>query len=89
MTVFGDYDVDGATSSALIKRFFHGAGVDLHLLQHGSDEMLLDVLFARHAFAGEQFVDPLFDRQNEAGRQPNREMVLRAGGGGVYIRRSG
>ncbi|MBU6475538.1 MAG: single-stranded-DNA-specific exonuclease RecJ, partial [Alphaproteobacteria bacterium] len=29
--VFGDYDVDGATSSALLKRFFKALGADLHI----------------------------------------------------------
>jgi single-stranded-DNA-specific exonuclease len=29
VAVFGDYDVDGATSSALLRRFFHAAGRDL------------------------------------------------------------
>ena len=29
MAVFGDYDVDGATSSALLKRFFRTIGVDV------------------------------------------------------------
>jgi single-stranded-DNA-specific exonuclease len=29
ITVFGDYDVDGATSSALLKRFFASIGVDI------------------------------------------------------------
>ncbi len=29
--VFGDYDVDGATSSALLKRFFKSLGVELHI----------------------------------------------------------
>jgi len=29
VAVFGDYDVDGATSSALLKRFFRAAGADL------------------------------------------------------------
>lgn len=31
VTVFGDYDVDGATSSAVIKRYFDAAGVDLQI----------------------------------------------------------
>jgi single-stranded-DNA-specific exonuclease len=31
VAVFGDYDVDGATSSALLKRFFRAAGVDLRI----------------------------------------------------------
>jgi single-stranded-DNA-specific exonuclease len=29
IAVFGDYDVDGATSSALLKRFFRSIGIDL------------------------------------------------------------
>ena len=29
ITVFGDYDVDGATSSALLKRFFSAIGVNI------------------------------------------------------------
>ncbi len=29
IVVFGDYDVDGATSSALFKRYFHDIGLDL------------------------------------------------------------
>ena len=29
VAVFGDYDVDGATSSALLRRFFRAAGSDL------------------------------------------------------------
>jgi single-stranded-DNA-specific exonuclease len=29
VAVFGDYDVDGATSSALLRRFFRAAGADL------------------------------------------------------------
>jgi len=29
VAVFGDYDVDGATSSALLKRFFRAAGADI------------------------------------------------------------
>lgn len=29
LAVFGDYDVDGATSSAILKRFFEAIGVDL------------------------------------------------------------
>lgn len=29
IAVFGDYDVDGATSSALLKRFFRAIGIDL------------------------------------------------------------
>lgn len=29
IAVFGDYDVDGATSSALFKRYFHDIGLDL------------------------------------------------------------
>ena len=29
ITVFGDYDVDGATSSALLKRFFRDLGIDV------------------------------------------------------------
>jgi single-stranded-DNA-specific exonuclease len=29
IAVFGDYDVDGATSSALLKRFFRAVGVDI------------------------------------------------------------
>lgn len=29
IVVFGDYDVDGATSSALLKRYFHDVGLDL------------------------------------------------------------
>lgn len=28
ITIFGDYDVDGATSSALLKRFFRDVGID-------------------------------------------------------------
>lgn len=31
IAVFGDYDVDGATSSALLKRFFRAAGSDLRI----------------------------------------------------------
>ncbi|MEK9679680.1 MAG: DHH family phosphoesterase, partial [Rhodospirillaceae bacterium] len=31
IAVFGDYDVDGATSSALLKRFFRTLGVDLRI----------------------------------------------------------
>lgn len=31
IAVFGDYDVDGATSSALLKRFFRALGVDLRV----------------------------------------------------------
>lgn len=31
IAVFGDYDVDGATSSALLKRFFGALGVDLRI----------------------------------------------------------
>ena len=31
IAVFGDYDLDGATSSALLKRFFRAVGVDLRL----------------------------------------------------------
>ncbi len=31
IAVFGDYDVDGATSSALLKRFFRTVGVDLRI----------------------------------------------------------
>ena len=31
MAVFGDYDVDGATSSALLKRFFDAVGGDLRI----------------------------------------------------------
>jgi len=31
VAVFGDYDVDGATSSALVKRFFRALGVDLRI----------------------------------------------------------
>jgi single-stranded-DNA-specific exonuclease len=31
ITVFGDYDVDGATSSALLKRFFAAIGVDVNI----------------------------------------------------------
>lgn len=31
IAVFGDYDVDGATSSALLKRFFRALGVDLRI----------------------------------------------------------
>lgn len=31
LAVFGDYDVDGATSSALLKRFFSAVGADLRI----------------------------------------------------------
>jgi len=31
IAVFGDYDVDGATSSALLKRFFRAVGIDVRL----------------------------------------------------------
>lgn len=31
VAVFGDYDVDGATSSALLKRFFNAVGADLRI----------------------------------------------------------
>jgi single-stranded-DNA-specific exonuclease len=31
ITVFGDYDVDGATSSALLKRFFAAIGVEINI----------------------------------------------------------
>lgn len=31
VAVFGDYDVDGATSSALLKRFFKGVGHDIRI----------------------------------------------------------
>jgi single-stranded-DNA-specific exonuclease len=31
ITIFGDYDVDGATSSALLKRFFVAIGVDANI----------------------------------------------------------
>ncbi len=31
ITVFGDYDVDGATSSALLKRFFEALGIDISI----------------------------------------------------------
>ena len=31
VAVFGDYDVDGATSSALLKRFWRAAGSDLNI----------------------------------------------------------
>lgn len=31
ITVFGDYDVDGATSSALLKKYFRGVGVDVDI----------------------------------------------------------
>jgi len=31
ITVFGDYDVDGATSSALLKRFFAAIGVEVNI----------------------------------------------------------
>lgn len=31
VAVFGDYDVDGATSSALLKRYFRALGRDLHI----------------------------------------------------------
>lgn len=31
ITIFGDYDVDGATSSALLKRFFGAIGVDVNI----------------------------------------------------------
>jgi single-stranded-DNA-specific exonuclease len=31
IAVFGDYDVDGATSSALLKRFFRSVGIDLRI----------------------------------------------------------
>ena len=31
IAVFGDYDVDGATSSALLKRFFRAAGVEIRV----------------------------------------------------------
>ena len=31
VAVFGDYDVDGATSSALLQRFFRAAGTDLRI----------------------------------------------------------
>lgn len=31
VAVFGDYDVDGATSSALLKRFFRSVGADLRI----------------------------------------------------------
>lgn len=31
VAVFGDYDVDGATSSALLKRFFRASGADLRI----------------------------------------------------------
>ena len=31
VAVFGDYDVDGATSSALLKRFFRAAGSDIRI----------------------------------------------------------
>lgn len=31
IAVFGDYDVDGATSSALLKRYFHDVGYAVHI----------------------------------------------------------
>ena len=36
--IFGDYDVDGATSSALLTRFFHAVGADV--IVHIPDRML-------------------------------------------------
>ena len=36
MAVFGDYDVDGATSSALLRRFFRAAGLGSDRLHPGS-----------------------------------------------------